>query len=124
MSRTPCCKQLLRNRQVADLRHARSTDRPTVLQHQHTVGRCRQVRVVDACAQVVHVAEDNCPAAMLEQRRGGGTVLDDGAVGCKVAAQDRQSALGLQGIVEGADHIGILNFGILDDFRPECGRSR
>ena len=48
MSFTPCSRELLRDRDVAGLGHARRALRAGIAQHQHVVGRHVERRVVDA----------------------------------------------------------------------------
>ena len=86
-------QQLLRDRQHAPLGHARAAERSGILQHQHRVGRHRQIRIVDPRLQVVVVAEHDRRAGVLQQPRLGGRVLDDRAVRREVAAQHRQRRL-------------------------------
>ena len=89
-----CLQQLLRNRQHAPLGHPRPAQRAGMLQHEHRVGRDRQVGIVDARRQVVVVAEHHAPARCAPAARGVGRgLLDHGAVGRQVAAQRRRRRL-------------------------------
>ena len=85
-------QEFLGDGQVADLRHTWPAQWPAVLQDEDTFGCHRQVGVVDAGAQIVHVPKDDGSAAVLQQGRGGGAVFDDRAIQGKVAAQDGKPA--------------------------------
>ena len=117
-------EQLLRDGQVADLGHARSADGSGILQHEHVRGRYFERVIVYARFEVVHIFEYERRSAMIQQRRGGGSVLDDRAIGREVAAQDAQATFGLQRISQRADDIGIADLGIGDILREPAPRDR
>ena len=53
------------------------------------------------------------PGVLQELRLAGGR-LDDAAVGREVAAQHRERAFGIDRIVDGADHVVVVDLGALD----------
>ena len=69
MSFTPCARELLRDREVAGLRHAGRALRAGVAQHQHVVGRHVERRIVDARGQVLERIEHHRAALVLHQLR-------------------------------------------------------
>ena len=94
-------EQLLRDRQLAPLRHARAAARARVAQHEHRVGASTSrpgssIRAGD----VVDVLEDERRAAVAQQLGRGGAALDHRAARGEGAAQDAEPALGLSGLVE------------------------
>ena len=91
MSRTPLLQQLLRDRQLAPLRHAGRADRTRVLQHDHGIGGDVEVFAVDARRHVGVVLEHDGRSAMLQQVRFHRGRLDDRAIRREVAGQHREA---------------------------------
>ena len=120
MSRTPCCEQLGRQRHVGDLRHARVALGAAAAQHQHRVGVDVEVGVVDPGVQVLDRVEDDGPAAVLQQVRGGGGRLDDGTGRREVAVQDGDPGVGLQRLGAEPDDLRVPDRGVVEvvDQRP------
>ena len=101
----PLARQLLRDRDIAGLRHARRAERPCVAQHQNVVGRHVQIVVVDACRQIVQVLEDHGAAGVAEQLLGGRRRLHDGTARRQVAAHHRHGAAGMKRLGHRVDDI-------------------
>ncbi len=97
MSLTPCVAQLLRDRQVAGLGHARRAARAGVAQHEHVVGvdvELGRRRSRSACPRPNRRRRrGRCAAAARRRRR----LLDDRAARRQVAAQHRHAAAALSG---------------------------
>ena len=92
MSFTPCARQLLRDRQVAGLRHARRAFRPGIAQHQHVVRRRHRDRDRRCARHVLDAVEHDRAALVLQQLRRCGGMLDDRAARREIAAQHRERA--------------------------------
>ena len=103
MSLTPCVRELLRDRQIAGLRHRRRRMRAGVLQHQNVLGRDVERGIVDARGEVVERGEHHRPALVLEQLGVGGRALEDGALRRQIAEQRDQPALRLERLVARGD---------------------
>ena len=61
-----------------------------------------QIRIIDAGGQVVDAREDHSTAAVAQQLRRSGALLEDGAIRGEVAAQDGSAAFRQQWLVERA----------------------
>ena len=100
-------RELLRDRQIAGLRHARRALRAGVAQHQHVVGGDIEIGIVDPQRHVLHGVEHHGAAGVLQQLRARRRMLDHGAARREIAVQHRHRALRLDRIVARAD--GVLS---------------
>ena len=99
--------ELLRDRQIAGLRHGGRRMRAGVLQHQNVVGGDVELGIVDARGEVLQRGEHHRPALVLEQLGVGGRALEDGALRREVAEQRDQPALRLQRLVALGDDAAV-----------------
>ena len=99
MSLTPARAELLRDRQIAGLRHARRALGTGVAQHQHVVGVDVERGIVDPQRHVLDGFEHHGAAGMLQQFRARRRMLDDGAARREIAVQHRHRAFRLDRIV-------------------------
>src|SRR5580658_1468100 len=102
-------QQVIGNGQHAVLGHARTALRARVAQHQDGIGRDGQGGIVDPFLHLAVGVEDDGRAAVLDQPRFGGDVLDDRPVGGEVPAQHRHPALGGQRCIRGPDDIIVID---------------
>ena len=109
-------EQLARQRHVAHFRHAGVTLGSATLEHQHRAGVDFELRIVDACPQILDGFEHHGTASMLEQRRTGGARLHDGAIGTKVAVQYPDAGCCIDRIGHRPDDLAIETFCRRDDF--------
>ena len=91
-------RELLRDRQIAGLRHAGRALGPGIAQDQDVVRRHVEIGIVDARDHVLDRLEHHGPAGMRQQGRGGGRMLDDRSARREIAAQHRHAAGLLQRI--------------------------
>src|SRR5690606_26700514 len=100
--------ELCRQGEIADFGHSRVADGAGTFEHQNRAFIHRQVRVVYAGAIVLHVLENDGPAAMRHQlfRRGGR--FDDRTLWREVSTQHDYASLQRDRLVSGADHLFIV----------------
>ena len=89
MSSITLPEQLGGNGQMPPLGEARPAGGAGMLQHEDGVFVYLQAVVVDARSQLFIAIEDDRLAAVLEQVRRGSRLLDDRAVGSKIAVKNR-----------------------------------
>ena len=98
-------QQLLRDRQITCLRHARRALGPGVAQHQHIVGIHIQIGIVDPERHVFHRFEHHRAPGMLQQFGGRRGMLDHRAAWRKIAVQHRHRTFRLDRTFSRADYI-------------------
>ena len=103
-------QELFGNRQHAPLRHARTTQRPGVAQHQHGVRGDVEVLAVDVLFQLrIGVKDQGWTGVALQAGIGGGG-FDHGAVRAKIAPQHKGPALPGQRLIQRTDHFFLIDF--------------
>ena len=88
-------QEFLGNGNHAGLGHAGSANRAGVLQDQYVVWSNIERGIVNPAGQILDRGEDDRAAAVDEQVRRRGGMLDDGSVGGEVATQHREATLGM-----------------------------
>ncbi len=116
--------QLGRDRQHAPFRHARAALGAGIAQDHDVFGRDVQVLVIDRRLHAGVVIEHQRGAGVLQELRGAGAGLDDAAVRRNVAAQDRQRAFVVDGGVQLADHVIVIDLGARDVLAQRLARHR
>ena len=115
MSLTPALRELLRDRQVAGLRHRLGRMRAGVLQHQDVLGAHVERRIVDARGKIGERGEHHRHALVLEQLLVRRRALEDRALGREIAEQRHQAALRFKRLVarrdDGAVDIAVVALG-------------
>ena len=113
MSRTPFLQQLLRQREVADLRHAGVALRAAVLQH-HDAGLVDvEILVLDGRAHLLGRLEDHRATRVLQHLRRRGGRFDDSAVRREIAAQHGDACVALVWPLERRDDLVVPARGVL-----------
>ena len=107
-------KQLGRNRQIADLSHARVTARAAVFENQYAVLVDLEVWVVDALLEIICTAESDRLPTVTHQGRRSRRRLDHGTVGSQIPAQYSNTSLGFERLRDLEDDPPIKHLGIGD----------
>ena len=114
-------RELLRDRQVAGLRHAAGL-RAGVLQHERVVRPDVEVGIVDAGREVVERGEHHRSRGLLEQPRVGGGALEDRALRGERAVERDEPAHVAHRILDRADHRRIDEGALGQDPVAEASR--
>lgn len=94
--------------------HSRRAERAGVLEDDDGFRCDRKVGVVDSCGEIVVVLKDDSRAGVLQEVFFGGDHFNDTAVRREVSAKDEGSAFRREGVVKGADNVGVERFGGFD----------
>ena len=78
-----------------------------------------QIGVFDFAVELISIAKHNSTSSVLHQRRGGRAGFDHRAQRGKIAAEYRDTGLGLKGLRPGPDDLAIPA-GSLGAVGPEC----
>src|SRR5690606_22785029 len=84
------------NRKIASLWH-RGSFGPNIFKNEDILGSDIQIGRVNTRSQIFGILENNSSPLMLHQLRGGGRLLDDRSTWCKVAIQNCDASLRIQG---------------------------
>ena len=100
-------RELLRDRQIAGLRHRGGRMRAGILQHQNILRLDVELGIVDARGEIGERGKHHRPALELEQIGVGGRALEDRALRRQIAEQRDQPALRLQRLVALRDDAAV-----------------
>ena len=115
MSRTPCAQELLRDRHVADLGHARIALGAAVLQdHDAARRRCRAHRRPSArCSSSMFSNTTARPVWRISSGEAAEGLMTAPS-GARLPRRIAMPASGLNGVGEGRDHLAVPALGVLD----------